>query len=151
MAHRSKPGFARAARSFILVDLITFPRNQTNKGLQRCRPLSFLCRSRLQTAIGKGRSIKLPIGRVVLSAAISAGFSAALARADDLKPFPSAETGMQRVVVRVPTVPTPDERRVEVLVGKTLEVDCNRQMVSARVTRKVRNAGGGSVQEGKVE
>jgi len=61
----------------------------------------------------------------------------AAAQANDLKAFPAPEPGMQRVVIRVPAVPVPDDRRVEVMIGRTLEVDCNRHMLSAKVVRKV--------------
>jgi ecotin len=60
-----------------------------------------------------------------------------LVMADDLKAFPPAGAGMQRHVIRVPAVDAPDERKVEVMVGKRLEVDCNRQRLSAQVERKV--------------
>lgn len=73
----------------------------------------------------------------VAIAANSVTVGAAWAQGDDLKAFPSAEPGMQRVVVRVPEVPVPDDKRVEVIVGQSLEVDCNRQRLLARVTRKV--------------
>ena len=72
-----------------------------------------------------------------LAVALLAGASAAWAQADDLKPFPPPEAGMQRFVIRLPAVPVPEDHRVEVMVGKTLEVDCNRQMFGAKVTPKV--------------
>lgn len=61
----------------------------------------------------------------------------ALAQADDLKPYPPAEAGTRRVVIRLPAVTTPDDRRVEVIVGRTMVVDCNRHQFSAQVTRRV--------------
>jgi ecotin len=48
------------------------------------------------------------------------------AQGADLAPFPAAEAGMQRFVVRVPPVSDDDARRVQLLVGRTIEVDCNR-------------------------
>jgi len=59
------------------------------------------------------------------------------AQADDLKPYPLAEPGMQRWVIRLPAVAMPEERRVEILVGKTMEVDCNRHRLFAGVRREV--------------
>lgn len=61
----------------------------------------------------------------------------AWAQNDDLKPFPAPEAGMQRFVIRLPAVPVPEDHKVEVMVGKTLQVDCNRQRFSAKVTPKV--------------
>lgn len=73
---------------------------------------------------------------IALACALHAG--TALAQlADDLKAFPPAAAGMQRHVIRVPAVDAPDDRKVEVMVGKRLQVDCNRQRLSAQVEKKV--------------
>jgi ecotin len=55
---------------------------------------------------------------------------------DDLKPFPAAAAGQQRIVIRVPQVENPDDRKVEVMVGRTLMVDCNRQSLGGTVTQE---------------
>jgi ecotin len=65
------------------------------------------------------------------------GVPAAVLAADNLKPFPESERGYRRIVIRVPAVDTPDDRRVELIFGRTMEVDCNRQVLSAQLTRKV--------------
>ena len=57
--------------------------------------------------------------------------------ADDLKPYPEAETGYRRVVIRLPVVDAPDDRRVELIMGKMMEVDCNRHFLSGKLARKV--------------
>lgn len=57
--------------------------------------------------------------------------------ADDLKPFPEAEAGYRRVVIRLPVVDVPDDRRVELIFGKMMEVDCNRHFLSGQLKRKV--------------
>ena len=69
---------------------------------------------------------------VLLAAAGTAG-----AQSDDLKAFPVAEPGMQRMVIRMRAVPAPEDRRVEVMIGKTIEVDCNRHAFATSVTRNV--------------
>lgn len=46
--------------------------------------------------------------------------------AEDLKPFPEAKPGFKRMVFRLPVVENEADRMVEVLVGQTLTVDCNR-------------------------
>jgi len=43
--------------------------------------------------------------------------------AEDLKPWPAAEEGYERYVFRVPKVENEGERRVEIIVGKTLKLD----------------------------
>ncbi|RZT93838.1 serine protease inhibitor ecotin [Rivibacter subsaxonicus] len=58
------------------------------------------------------------------------------AATDDLKPFPAAKAGQQRFVIRLPEVDKPDEHRLELIVGKTLQVDCNRHMMGGTVTTK---------------
>lgn len=69
--------------------------------------------------------------------ALLAMAAGALAQSDDLKPFPAPDAGMQRVVIRVPAGPDPDDRKVEVMIGKTIEVDCNRHAFGTTVTRQV--------------
>jgi ecotin len=63
--------------------------------------------------------------------------AATWAAADDLKPFPAAEPGQQRFVIRVPPVEVPDDHKLELVVGKTMQVDCNRQFFGAEFTTKV--------------
>jgi len=45
-----------------------------------------------------------------------------------MKPYPDPEDGYQRLVFRVPAIEREDDRKIEVLVGKVLSVDCNRVM-----------------------
>ncbi len=76
-------------------------------------------------------------GSLIIFAGLLGGDPVAVLAADDLKPFPESESGYRRVVIRLPAVNTPDDRRVELIFGKTLEVDCNRHILSAQLTRKV--------------
>ena len=62
--------------------------------------------------------------------------AAALA-AEDLKMFPEPESGYRRVVIRLPAADAPDDRKVELILGKTMEVDCNRHILSGHFARKV--------------
>ncbi len=43
----------------------------------------------------------------------------------DLKPYPAPEAGFERWVFRVPALVQEEDRKVEIVVGKTLSVDCN--------------------------
>jgi ecotin len=57
---------------------------------------------------------------------IIAGVSGAASDAlHDLKPYPPPEDGMQRLVFRVPVMADEADRQVEVVVGRTMSVDCN--------------------------
>jgi ecotin len=58
------------------------------------------------------------------------------AAADDLKPFPAAQAGQQRYVIRLPEVDKPDEHQLELMVGKTMLVDCNRHLMGGTITTK---------------
>ena len=74
---------------------------------------------------------------LTILAGLLGGVPAAVLAADDLKPFPKPEDGYRRVVIRLPAVATPDDRRVELIFGKPMEVDCNRHILSGLLTRKV--------------
>ncbi|MGL4753296.1 MAG: serine protease inhibitor ecotin [Aeromonadaceae bacterium] len=49
----------------------------------------------------------------------------------DLKMFPPANQQQQRKVIRLPALEQEQDRKVEILISKPLEVDCNRQRLSA--------------------
>ena len=53
---------------------------------------------------------------------LGAGFSGGQG---DMKPYPAADEGFVRMVFRVPAVENEADRKVEIIVGKTLSVDCN--------------------------
>jgi len=58
---------------------------------------------------------------------------------DEMKPYPLPEAGIQRLAFRVPAVANEDDRKVEILAGKVIPVDCNRTFF------------GGSIQERTAE
>ncbi len=70
---------------------------------------------------------------ILLAAGVSA-IACASAEPDDLKPFPAAEDGMQRHVIRVPAFGDEQDFRVELLIGKEIEVDCNQHSFGATLT-----------------
>ena len=55
----------------------------------------------------------------------------------DMKPYPAAPDGMQRLVFRVPALENENDARVEVLVGRTMEVDCNVARLMGTLERRV--------------
>jgi ecotin len=57
--------------------------------------------------------------------------------ADDLKPYPAPDTGFERWVFRVPAAQQEQERKVEIVVGKTLSVDCNRTWFGGELEQRI--------------
>lgn len=50
---------------------------------------------------------------------------------EKIAPWPLADKGMTRQVIYLPPKENEENLKVELLIGKTLNVDCNRQMLSA--------------------
>lgn len=53
-----------------------------------------------------------------------------------LKPFPEAAAGYQRYVIHLPPQTNEADFQVELIAGKTLEVDCNRHRLSGQWQEK---------------
>ncbi len=79
---------------------------------------------------------KLSLGIAALSLMTVTMPALAQSGASDLAPFPAAEEGLTRQVIQLEEQPNEDLRRVEVVAGKMLEVDCNRVMISANLETK---------------
>ena len=56
---------------------------------------------------------------------------------DDMKPYPAAEEGYQRMVFRVPVKQNEADHKVQIMVGKTLPVDCNQTWFMGRLQKQV--------------
>lgn len=69
---------------------------------------------------------------------ITAGLSCAAnaAKLEDIAPFPKAESGFTRQVIHLTPQPQEDGFQVEVLAGKSLNVDCNRQRLGGILEEK---------------
>jgi len=80
---------------------------------------------------------------------LSALFIATAANASDMQkaapadqplkavaPYPQAEKGQVRQVIYLPQKANEDRYKVELLIGKTLEVDCNRRIMGAEMEQK---------------
>ncbi|MGC2047605.1 MAG: ecotin family protein, partial [Gallionella sp.] len=74
---------------------------------------------------------------LIVFAGLAGSFPTTAIAAEDLKPYPEAEAGYRRVVIRLPVVDAPDDRKVELIFGKMMEVDCNRHFLSGQLARKV--------------
>ncbi|MBV4475963.1 MULTISPECIES: serine protease inhibitor ecotin [Pseudomonas] len=58
------------------------------------------------------------------------------ARLEDTAPYPKAEAGFTRQVIHLPQQAEEENFKVEILAGKTLEVDCNRQHLGGTLEEK---------------
>jgi ecotin len=69
---------------------------------------------------------------------IVAGLSTVVhaAKLEDVAPFPKADSGFSRQVIHLSPQQQEDSYQVEVLAGKTLAVDCNRQRLGGRLEEK---------------
>ncbi|QVW25966.1 serine protease inhibitor ecotin [Pseudomonas hormoni] len=58
------------------------------------------------------------------------------AKLEDVAPFPKAEKGFTRQVIHLAPQKQEDSYQVEILAGKTLSVDCNRQRLGGMLEEK---------------
>lgn len=58
------------------------------------------------------------------------------AKLEDVAPYPKAEDGFVRQVIHLPKQAKEEDFKVEVLAGKTLTVDCNRQRLGGTLEEK---------------
>lgn len=56
--------------------------------------------------------------------------------ANDHSMFPAASTGFQKKVIQLPTSKNEDQLKVEIFVGKNIEVDCNRYFLSGSIVEQ---------------
>lgn len=81
----------------------------------------------------------MPFTRFTLSTALLLSATASLANAaklEDVAPYPKAEDGFVRQVIHLPQQAHEENFKVEVLAGKTLTVDCNRQRLGGSLEEK---------------
>lgn len=62
--------------------------------------------------------------------------AACAATPEIIKPYPQAGQGQQRHVIEVPPQANEADYRVELIAGKTLDVDCNQQRLAGQWQRK---------------
>lgn len=94
---------------------------QAVRGVQ-CRPMNML--------LNPWR-LMLPPVLAVLATACAAGAAPSATQADrpdlakELKVFPVTMPGHRREVIELPALPNEDERKIELIGGKAMNVDCN--------------------------
>ena len=81
-------------------------------------------------------SLSLCLAAAVLASPLSAQSAAPRTARDELVAFPPAPAGQVRSVIFLPPQRDENALRVGVIVGRTLMVDCNRQMFSATLEER---------------
>jgi ecotin len=54
-----------------------------------------------------------------------------------MKPYPPAEEGYKRMVIHLQSLADEDTSKLEIIIGKTIKVDCNRHWFSGQVTEEI--------------
>lgn len=68
--------------------------------------------------------------------ALFAGVMGFALAGEDLHPWPEAGAGEVRWVFEVPALEREQDFKVEIMVGKELEVDCNKRMIGGNLARE---------------
>lgn len=69
-------------------------------------------------------------------ACVSTGALAAEQPLEKVAPYPKAEQGMKRQVIQLPQQADESAYKVELMIGQTLEVDCNRHRLGGHLESK---------------
>ena len=59
------------------------------------------------------------------------------AASDVMKPFPPAEEGYKRMVIHLQPLADEENNKLEIIIGKTLKVDCNHHWFGGQLTEKI--------------
>ncbi|MGE9761830.1 serine protease inhibitor ecotin [Pseudomonas sp. PDM20] len=81
----------------------------------------------------------MPFVRFTLPTALLLSATATFANAaklEDVAPYPKAEDGFVRQVIHLPKQAQEENFKVEILAGKTMTVDCNRQRLGGTLEEK---------------
>jgi ecotin len=73
---------------------------------------------------------------LLTAACMSAGALAADQPLEKVAPFPKAEKGMKRQVIQLPQQQDESALKVELMIGQTLEVDCNHHRLGGKLESK---------------
>ena len=60
-----------------------------------------------------------------------------LAASSEMKPYPPAEKGYKRMVIHLQQLANEDNNKLELIIGKTLKVDCNQHSFGGQLVEKV--------------
>jgi ecotin len=74
---------------------------------------------------------------LILPILLISACATAMSGDEDLAPWPPAESGETRFVIRLPALEDESSHRVELEIGKEMEVDCNRHWFGGTFERQV--------------
>lgn len=86
-------------------------------------------------------------GALALSVAVSACASSGGSALSKVAPFPEAEEGFERHVIWLEKAEQESAKKVEVIAGKTIEVDCNNHSFGGALTEQTLSGWGYSYYE----
>ena len=72
----------------------------------------------------------------ILALSLAAAAPAMAASLKDIAPYPEAEKGFTRQVIHLPAQADESAYQLEILAGKTLKVDCNRQRLGGSLEER---------------
>jgi len=72
-----------------------------------------------------------------LLAAVAAPAVFAGQEVNEMKPYPIPDQGSVRMVFRLPTLQNEADNKVEIIVGKIIRVDCNRQWFGGNLEKRI--------------
>lgn len=78
----------------------------------------------------------LLLAATTASAAPPAGGNAAHPPLEKVAPWPQASAGMSRHVIWLPSRPHEENIKLELMIGQTLEVDCNHTMLAGTLSQR---------------
>lgn len=59
------------------------------------------------------------------------------AASDGMKPYPLAEDGYKRMVIHLQPLADEDNNKLEIIIGKTIKVDCNRHWFIGNLSEEI--------------
>jgi ecotin len=59
------------------------------------------------------------------------------AASDEMNPYPPAQDGYKRMVIHLQALADEDANKLEIIIGKTMKVDCNRHWFGGQLTEEI--------------
>jgi len=85
----------------------------------------------------RGSIIMHPYTKLLVTSVFLLFSSHVFAATDIMKPYPPAEEGYKRMVIHLQPLTNEDNNKLEIIIGKTLKVDCNRHWFGGQLIEKI--------------